>query len=417
MAYELKELGWHDEDIKSISSSISGQTMTITVTLQDGSTVDTTVTLPSSTDTKVTGISNAIANNKLTTTVTLSDNTSVTSAAVDLPTVDVAGKLDKVTTTTITQQAYVKNADGTQEMIDLYASAVPNTMVLRDGQGRSKVADGVADDDIATVGQMNTAIAAAQPYHTEVNNLGITILQEEYNGLIADKNSYFVVAGNDTYRYNYQYTNGDSEWVYGFSGGENGTIVVELTPDRKLSLPITRSENVSNKKTSITGTGNDTDYPTTKAVVDYVAANAGTAYHIELSGNSGTITTEQYNALLADNDSYILHTVGVAVMRLARAVKVDGSGGSLQYQKFIGGTARTISIEASGAWTKTETTYQSESQLTTTLSSSSTDTQYPSAKATYDADQATLTAAKEYADSILGTEQAWLQKISTGEGV
>ncbi len=177
-------------------------------------------------------------------------------------------------------------------------------------------------------------------------------------------------------------------------------------------------EKASNKKTAITGSGNDTDYPTTKAVADYVAANAGTAYHIELSGDSGTITTEQYNALLVDNDSYILHTVGVAVMRLARAIKVEGaSSGSLQYQKFIGGIARTISIEASGAWTKTEITYQSTSQLTTTLSSSSTNTQYPSAKATYDYGQTVLTEAKSYADSILGAEQAWLQKIDTGEGV
>ena len=137
-----------------------------------------------------------------------------------------------------------------------------------------------------------------------------------------------------------------------------------------------------------------------------------------MTGDSGIITTEQYNALLADNDSYILHTVGVAVMRLARAVKVDGgANGSLQYQKFIGGIARTIHIESSGAWTKTETTYQSTNKLSTTLNSSSTDSQYPSAKATYDADQATLTAAKAYADSLVGDINTALQTLDTGTGV
>lgn len=95
MAYELKELGWYDEDIKSISSSISGQVMTITITLQNGNTLDTTVTLPEATGAKVTNISNAIVDNKLTTTVMLSDGNSVTSEAVDLPTVNISGKQDK----------------------------------------------------------------------------------------------------------------------------------------------------------------------------------------------------------------------------------------------------------------------------------------------------------------------------------
>ena len=255
---------------------------------------------------------------------------------------DLAGKLDKVTSASSYRRVYVIRADGAQGTLPSTSGAIPSSIIERDATGRAKVVDGEDDSDIATVGQMNTAIEA------------------------------------------------------GVSG----------------------CERTDNKVTAITGEGSDVQYPSTSAVVKYVKANAGTAYHIELSGDSGTITTEQYNALLADNDSYILHTVGVAVMRLARAVKVDGgANGSLQYQKFIGGTARTIRIQASGAWTKEETTYQSTSQLTTTLNSSSTNTQYPSAKATYDADQATLTAAKSYADSILGAEQAWLQKIDSGEGV
>ena len=261
-------------------------------------------------------------------------------------TTDLASKLTKVTEATTTRQVYVKNADGTQGMLDINNNATAQSIVLRDNAGRIYVKPGAEEGQAVNVKQMNSAIATAM----EVGTSGL--------------------------------------------------------------------ERTDNKVNAITGEGSEVQYPSTKAVVDYVAANAPSAYHIELSGDSGTITTEQYNALLADNDSYILHTVGVAVMRLARAVKVDGGpSGSLQYQKFIGGTARTISIEASGAWTKTEITYQSTSQLTTTLSSSSTNTQYPSAKATYDNDQATLTAAKSYADSILGAEQAWLQKIDSGEGV
>jgi hypothetical protein len=238
-------------------------------------------------------------------------------------------KVTKVTTATTTKQAYVKNADGTQGMVDINNNATAQSIVLRDNAGRIYVTAGAEEGQAVNVKQMSSAIATAM----EVGTSGL--------------------------------------------------------------------ERTDNKVGSITGEGDDVQYPSTKAVVDYVKANAPTAYHVDLSGDSGTITTDQYNALKADNDSYILHTVGVAVMRLARAVKVEAQSGSLQYQKFIGGTARTIKIEPSGAWTKTETTYQSTSKLTTTLSSSSTNTQYPSAKATYDADQATLTAAKSYADTAI----------------
>lgn len=225
-------------------------------------------------------------------------------------------KLTKVTEATTTQQAYVKNADGTQGMVNV---------------------GGTADDDLPNVGQMNTAIEA------------------------------------------------------GVSG----------------------CERTDNKVTAITGDGSDVQYPSTSAVVKYVKANAGTAYHVELTGTSGTLTTEQYNGLLNDVNSYILHTNG-PVFKYVRNLTANGS---LQYQNVVSNIARYISITSAGAWTFGSIILENDSNKTTTLSSSSTNTQYPSAKATYDADQATLTAAKSYADSILGAEQAWLQKIDSGEGV
>ncbi len=179
MAYELKELGWYDEDIKSISSSISGQVMTITITLQNGNTLDTTVTLPEATDAKVTNISNAIVDNRLTTTVMLSDGNSVTSEAVDLPTVNISGKLDKVETTTTSQQAYVKNTDGTQDMVDVSFDETGQTIVKRRNDGSIDCADGTDNKQAATVGQLNTAktetLQSAEDYVNEkVQNLEST---------------------------------------------------------------------------------------------------------------------------------------------------------------------------------------------------------------------------------------------------
>lgn len=204
--------------------------------------------------------------------------------------------------------------------------------------------------------------------------------------------------------------------------GGNAVADTEFVPKKQMDTAIAAAveagvsgcERTDNKVTAITGEGSDVQYPSTKAVVDYVAANAGEAYHIELSGTSGgTLTSDEYNGLLNDVNSYILHTNG-PVFKYVRTLAANGS---LQYQNVVSNRARYITISSAGAWTYGEVAFESENNKTTTLSSSSTNTQYPSAKATHDADQATLTAAKSYADSILGAEQAWLQKIDTGEGV
>lgn len=354
-------------------------------------------------------------------------------------------KLDNVTSTTTANQAYTKKADGTQKMENIYATAEPNSIAYRDENGRLKAADGDADDDVLTRGQYNTYITAAvsglehtdnkvsaiegegsdvqypstkalvdyvaaiEPYHITLTGYSGTITEEQFYKLVMDQRSYIYLTDDNTIL-----TKCGQDAVY---SALSYTLSWSLVISDDLSYHCEKCalEKSDNKVQHITGTGDNGSYPTTGAVVEYVTSKE--PYHVELTGDSGTITTEQYNALLADNDSYILHTIGVAVMRLARAVKVEGAQTGLQYQKFIGSIARTISIEASGAWTKTETTYQSTNKLSTTLNSSSTDSQYPSAKATYDADQATLTAAKAYADNLVGDINTALQTLDTGTGV
>lgn len=254
-----------------------------------------------------------------------------------------SGKLDKVTSASSVKQAYVKNATGTQEMIDLYASAVPNTIVLRDGQGKAKIAAGTADDDIANVGQMNAAIAAA-------------------------------------------------------------------TSDL---------ETTSNKTTSLSDSSTDTQYPSAKAVVDYVKENAGSEpYHLEMVGQ-GLVTADQFAKLLADEDSYILWkaTSSAKVQYKFRRTQMSTDNTELFYSGTVSNGLYSLQVKSGQNCISYVTPAESTGQKTSTLSSSSTNTQYPNAKATYDYGQTVLTEAKSYADSILGAEQAWLQKITTGEGV
>lgn len=281
-------------------------------------------------------------------------------------------KLDKVATATTTKQAYVKNADGTQGMVNI---------------------GGTADDDIAMKKQVEDAINAAEPYHFTYN-WGTVLTAEQKAGIQNDPNCYFLVTKDDgiTYQYRraavmenrYYFTSMHAYTTSEPGGSINvGQMYVDITTENDIiQTDEIYAENLKNKTDVLNAQSTDDQYPTAKAVFDYVTSKE--PYHVELTGDSGTITTEQYQALFADNDSYILHSVGVAVMRLARAVEVAGPISNLQYQKFIGGTARTISIQSSGAWTKTEVTYQSTKNQTTSLSTSSTDTQYPTAKAVVD---------------------------------
>lgn len=316
------------------------------------------------------------------------------------------GKLDKLTGASSVKQAYVKSATGTQEMIDLYASAVPSTIVLRDGQGKAKIAAGTADDDIVNVGQMNAAIAATQPYHITLTGYTGTVTQEQYNKLKADDRSYIIFSNDDIVLtkgkqgLGYYASTGIAQWAL--------TIQASLS----YTCAVVNVENTGNKKTSITGDGNDTDYPTTKAVADYVKANAGEPYHIDIGTSVvGSITQEQFDGLDADINSYVIRD-GLKLSRIGEL------GNNLIYQVINGLEVRKVVFYQSDLQYSTMLfRLETPGNKTNTLSSSSTDTQYPSAKAAYDSDQTTLTAAKSYADSILGAEQAWLQKIDTGEGV
>lgn len=300
-------------------------------------------------------------------------------------------KLDKVKIITDNPQVYAKNADGTQGMVNV---------------------GGTAEDDIATVGQVN----ATEPYHITINNLGMTISQEKYNALVADNNSYIVVDGADTYRYNRRTVNGDSEYVYQFVGGSNGTEVVELRPNHMVSLPVTRSQDVAYKKTSIVDGGNNTDYPTTKAVVDYVKANASSAYYIRLNGtDGGNIGETEFNKLSADNGSYILLKIGAYEYKLCRNAE---STTDLRYSVVNDVEEYTVIILASDySWSVQVITLENTANRVTEIKASSADEEYPSAAATYTYGQTVLTDAKSYADSILGAEQTWLAKIDSGEGV
>ena len=221
------------------------------------------------------------------------------------------GKLDKVKTNTPTKQVYAKNADGTQGMVNV---------------------GGTADDDIATVGQVN----ATEPYHVKLIGTSGTLSDADFAKLDSDDNSYILLTYSGQKYKLHRTATSTTDLIYSVVDDEQEykiillsdytwglqVITLENTANRVTEIKAssadeeypsaaatytygqtvltdaksytdTATENVektTNKKTTIEGNGNATDYPSTSAVVGYAApiahAVAGTTY--------GAGTTEVY---------------------------------------------------------------------------------------------------------------------------
>lgn len=257
-------------------------------------------------------------------------------------------KLDKQTTDASKTQVYAVTGS-TQKMINATSAATEDTVVLRDANGRLQVAAGAVAADAVNKGQMDTAIATA--------------IEAGISGL----------------------------------------------------------ERTDNKVTAITGEGSEVQYPSTGAVIEYVKGQVskvkdvtldGTSivneqgivalestYHITLTSTSGNLEPEQYNALKADDNSYILYNPGPA-FKLTKTY--TSSSGEMKYQKVLGNTAYIITIQPSGAYAFSSIVLQDTTQKVTTIDGSSTDTQYPSAKAVY-----------SYVTTELGKIDQFEYKVST----
>ena len=281
-------------------------------------------------------------------------------------------KLDKVKTITDTKQVYAKNADGTQGVLNV---------------------GGTADEDIATVGQVN----ATEPYHITLPNSTGKVTQDQYDKLAADDRAYVY--------YTY-YTlilaktkNGDSGLTF---TATIATMQYRLSINKNLSYSFISFdlEQKNNKVNEITGSGTNYNYPTTKAVVDYVKANASSAYYIRLNGtDGGNIGETEFNKLSADKGSYILLKIGAYEYKLCRNAE---STTDLRYSVVNDIEEYTVIILASDySWSVQIITLENTANRVTEINASSANEEYPSAAATYAYGQTVLTNAKAYTDTAI----------------
>ena len=189
-------------------------------------------------------------------------------------------KLDKVATTTVTKQAYVKNADGTQGMVNI---------------------GGTSDDDIATKKQVEDAISAAEPYHFTYE-WGTVLTAEQKAGIQNDPNCYFYITINGvTYQYRRAAVEGNRYYfmaMHAYTQHESGEVIdvgqvfVEITTgdDRIISESIL-TENLKNRTNVLNAQSTNNQYPTAKATYDADQATLTAANNHTDTAIANAITT------------------------------------------------------------------------------------------------------------------------------
>lgn len=192
-----------------------------------------------------------------------------------------SGKLDKTVGETTLPQAYVKNADGTQGMVNI---------------------GGAADDDIATKKQVADAVSAAEPYHFTYE-WGTVLTAEQKAGIQNDPNCYFFVTMSDgvTYQYRRAAVEGNRYYfmaMHAYTQHESGEVIdvgqmfVEITTgyDRIISESIL-AESLKNRTDVLNAQSTDNQYPTAKATYDADQATLTAANNHTDTAIANAITT------------------------------------------------------------------------------------------------------------------------------
>ena len=306
-------------------------------------------------------------------------------------------KLDKVTDGSMLPQAYVKNDDGTQRMADYIPgvfyfnySGVLNlddfsSVTITEGWNPSLVGEYYSISPcILSIGQLTGGIFG----NTIIYGVNLSSFRTDDRASV-----YFQGIACEAAETGYEYYN----------------VLVQVDVSGIILYATAKKiENAANKVTAITGTGNDTNYPTTKAVADYVTSKE--PYHFTY--NWGTVlTAEQKAGIQNDPDCYFYATNDDGVTAKYKRSGVEGNRyyfmsmhAYTQYE--AGGLINVgqvfVDITAQNDIIQTEEIYaENPKNRTDVLNAQSTNKQYPTAKATYDADQATLTAANNYTDTAI----------------
>lgn len=236
------------------------------------------------------------------------------------------------------------------------------------------------------------------PYHINGVDVNTGITETQFKYLLEDENSYVTTDDGIYYRYSIDGASISFQCTSNYS-----VKVIEFVEDGSASLYETVFEDKNNRVNSF-ATGSATQYPTTKAVADYVSgkisdveskikitdvrqngtsvlangvANIIAGYQLSISNIDNTITQEQYNALSSDSTSTILYQNTVFH-------KITNASGGMNYSAMLDGTLTHIAISnATRKPVMSQWVGETTSNKTDTIIPS-TSTSYPSTKAVAD---------------------------------
>lgn len=227
--------------------------------------------------------------------------------------------MDKVTDITPYDRAYIKKANGDQEMQDMSASASANTLALRGTNGRLKVGDAGADDEAVTLLQLknnlkpfkvkdvtldgtsivNTetgVVALESTYSTTLIGPSGALTQEEYNNLDGDNASYIWYKTEENAApvrlIKQQTTKNDLSYQT-----ISGTTLINVTikkDNSKAWSAVTRTVQLTEYKVdTIDSSSTNTQYPSAQAVYSYVTTELGKIDQFEYKVSTNAASTPE----------------------------------------------------------------------------------------------------------------------------
>lgn len=157
----------------------------------------------------------------------------------------------------------------------------------------SKVKD-VTLDGTSIVNTETGVVALESTYSLTLDGTSGMLKPTEYDNLSGDDASYiwYTQTGVQPIRLT-KVMSGEGSLQYQAVVSDTVMAVI-IQSDKTWEFVQFNVENAANKKTAIAGSGNDTDYPTTKAVADYVGNNSAPKDHATTATTYGVGTTQKY---------------------------------------------------------------------------------------------------------------------------
>lgn len=123
------------------------------------------------------------------------------------------------------------------------------------------------------------------------------------------------------------------------------------------------------------------------------------AAHITVTASSGSITQDEYNALKADPSAYVIYKISDTESRYFTFSEITSAGTMYFSEGVYDVNSRYLQINADLTYGTAAVYFEKQGNKVTAVSSASTDTQYPTAKAVYTYGQTINTNAQGYANT------------------